>query len=79
MNSTHTRYIDLFRTYADALLENHVHTPGMLDITKALSKKTSELVLRAVYTADIDVIKLQKELYYMEQEYLQLIISRHNK
>ena len=78
MNSTHNRYISLFRTFADALLEDHIHTPGMLDITKALSQKASELVLKAVYTPDIDVIKLQKELYYMEQEYLQLISSQHN-
>jgi hypothetical protein len=79
MNHVHNKYVISFKRFADALLEGYLNTDGMIDITKALSQKANQLVMTAIYTANVDIIKLKRELYDLEQEYLNIILSRHNQ
>ena len=79
MNHVHNKYIISFKRFADALVESYLHANGMIDITKALSEKSNKLVITAIYTEHVDIIKLKRELYDLEQKYIAIILSRYNQ
>ena len=74
MHTKYIRYIKLFTTYADLLLHRHPDEVRS-DKVKALYEKSNEIILKAVYLSDVDVLKLQKELFQLAQRY----ISMYNK
>ena len=79
MNHVHNKYIISFKRFADALVESYLNADGIIDINKALSQKANQIIITAIYTANVDIIKLKRELYDLEQEYLNLILSKHNQ
>jgi hypothetical protein len=50
----------------------------MAEIRKSLSKKANELIVKAIYTENLDIIRLKRELRQLEEEYLRIILSRYN-
>ena len=79
MHTDHTSLINAFKRFAEAILERDLTSESMFDISKALNMKTNELVIKAVYTANVDITRLKRELYELEQTYLARVIRKYEK
>ena len=79
MNIVHTRYIASFKNYAEALIERRARNEDIIDFTRLLSDRSNMLIAKAIYTENLDILTLKRELHQLEQNYLQIIISAFNE
>jgi hypothetical protein len=71
-------YISSFVEFADSALQNESTYNSLPDFCKCINKKGNELVYRALNDNNVDVLRLKKEMFQLEQKYVQTFSIKHN-
>lgn len=77
--SFHLLYINSFLKFAQVSLENSIHYNEMVSYANCLNEKANKILVRASIYNDIDIQKLQRELFELGREYIRKFSLKFNR